>query len=69
MCDTLAKNLSLFCLRPENMREFEWKKDGGLVHLPESISGKENVKTDAEQAAVIVGDQHHSRETCQAMGH
>lgn len=45
----------MFC---ERGRKVEWK-DGEPVRLPENISGKENVQADAEQAAVIVRDQHH----------
>lgn len=51
-----------------NMRKVEWK-DGELVHLPETIYRKENVQAGAEQAAVIVRDQHQRRDiSCDAMG-
>lgn len=51
-----------------NVRKVEWK-DGEPVRLPENISGKENVQADAEQAAVIVRDQHHGGNiSCDTLG-
>lgn len=50
------------------MRKAEWKH-GELVRLSENISGKENVQAGAEQAAVIVRDQHHGSDiSCDAVG-
>lgn len=51
-----------------NIRKVEWK-DGEPVRLPENVSGKENVQAGAEQAAVIVRDQHHRRDiSCDTVG-